>query len=678
MKWQKLRGLGLVLISVAFALQASRCSSARQPSEAAPQGLAILTTRVLRLGYLGRPYLAVFKADRGVAPYGWRLISGHLPKGLKFDGTKGEITGKPDQAGKFEFTISVTDSTGSSVRRTFRLDVPKLRLDEFGGLMSMTSPHGGTGYFRLEKFGHRWMFVTPKGHAFWMFGVQNACPYLNPGVMGRKYGGNKLYWADNTSSRLQAWGFNVLGEYTSTCISPVPVWGSLSFNKPQLPVIILLRPTGYAFENPPPRYLHIPEPVKDVIAGVPTSTYDAWRGHLPDVFDPNFAKAAKGDVENAEEPYKGGFADDPWIFGITIDDADDLFGFKSGADGKVSHYENPAFMVATTRFEYTAAQNSRHAQWIDSKLYSKYAWVNFLVQKYHNNIAALNAAWGTGGFYTSFWDAGGYGTGTGVIDEDGRHTAWMGNDPFALSGAYTKSGSKCYIGCKAASSGVKTDINAFLYLYAKKYAETIVKAIRAVDTHHLIFGPDAINNFGAPAPSPVLKGLADGGIDAFIWGYNPAYGGAADLAGSMAGNNQSYDLTGKPAFLWFSLIANDDSALKCKHPPYGQYMFPSQKARGEHYANVDLPAFLNARGSNGDYYVVGIDWWDLTDTPAECANWGLITRDDNAYDGRQAVERAGADSWGFRTGGEQANYGDFLDTVQAANLAALSRLASGR
>lgn len=675
---RKMRAGGLLLILIVVALQCSRSSSAPPRRESEPVGLAILTTPVLRLGYIDRPYLAIFKAIHGAAPYRWTLVEGRLPKGLNFDGRKGEITGQPSEAGHFALTIAVTDSAGTAARKTFDLWVPDLRLDEYGGLMSMPAPGGGTGYFRLAKFGRRWMFVTPAGHALWLFAVQNAShANLKPGVVERKYSGNAFFWGDNTSSRLQSWGFNVLGEFTSTSITPIGAHGGHTYNVPRMPVIMILNAVSDSLRNPPSPGMHLPESIKDVTAGVPQATFSGWRGQLPDVYDPKFALACKTEVAYWMEQYTGGFADKSWILGITTDDADDLFGFKSSGAAPINNYQNPAFMVATTRFQYSAAQNSRHAAWIDPKLYSKYAWVDFLKKEYHDNIAALNEAWGTHGFYTAFGDAGGYGTGTGVIDEDGRHTPWMGNDPYTLTGEHNKAGGKCYLRCKGASPALRKDLNAFLYLFVRQYTETTVNAIRAVDKHHLIFGPDAINNFGAKARNGVLKGLADGGIDAFIWNYNPSYGGPADLAGSMAENDQSYDLTGKPAYIWYSVIANSDSALSCSKPSYAAPMFASQKARGEHYAAVDLPAFVNARGSNGDYYVLGIDWWDLFDTPSECADWGLLTRDDNAYDGREAVRSIGVDSWGFRTGGERSDYGDFLDTVQSANLNTLERIAAG-
>ena len=100
----------------------------------------------------------------------------------------------------------------------------------------------------------------------------------------------------------------------------------------------------------------------------------------------------------------------------------------------------------------------------------------YLDNKY-GTIAALNAAWGTNNFYTSFCDAGGYGVGRGLLDEDGRHTAWLGNDAYSLAGA---------------NATVATDMNAFVYKYAYQYASTAVNAIRTFDTHHLIFGPAAL------------------------------------------------------------------------------------------------------------------------------------------------------------------------------------------
>ncbi len=40
---------------------------------------------------------------------------------------------------------------------------------------------------------------------------------------------------------------------------------------------------------------------------------------------------------------------------------------------------------------------------------------------------------------------------------------------------------------------------------------------------------------------------------------------------------------------------------------------------------------------------------------------------DNAYDGKEAVQGAGADRWGYPTGREKRDYGDFISAVVKAN-----------
>ena len=71
---------------------------------------------------------------------------------------------------------------------------------------------------------------------------------------------------------------------------------------------------------------------------------------------------------------------------------------------------------------------------------------------------------------------------------------------------------------------------------------------------------------------------------------------------------------------------------------------------------------------DGIFPIVGLDWWEYMDKPAEGANWGLVTPKDNAYDGKEAQQARGRDRWGYLTGGEDRNYGDFLSAVENTNL----------
>src|SRR5262249_51371832 len=77
---------------------------------------------------------------------------------------------------------------------------------------------------------------------------------------------------------------------------------------------------------------------------------------------------------------------------------------------------------------------------------------------------------------------GGYGVGTGVLDEDGRHS-WIGTDNFALSDT---------------NSSTAGDMRAFTGQFAERYFSVVASAIRTYTPHHLVFGPDAIGATARP------------------------------------------------------------------------------------------------------------------------------------------------------------------------------------
>lgn len=511
-------------------------------------------------------------------------------------------------------------------------------IDIYGGIL--VPVHKPTGYFGITKVGDRWTFFTPEGNAFWMTSVYHGTEgFLDKDVIAGKYAGSIELWTTNRNRRLQGWGFNTLGEYTEQRGLPTGTWGGTKGNKVKLPFIIMINAImdGY---NVPSR-LKLQDGLKNIVAGVPTSVYNGWRGRVIDVFDPHLAAAYDAKIAFYQRGYTGGFADNPWVLGITIDDADLLFAIKAGGQGRVNKYPHPAFLIATAKFQYGAAEHPQGLGYSDPRLHSKYAWVDFLKAKY-GTIEALNKAWGSS--YTTFDDSGGYGAGSGVLDEDGRHRAWLGKDVYNLTDT---------------KPTVRADLDAFLYEFCKHYAGTAVAAIRKVDKNHLIFGPAAINSWGAKARDVVLRGLSDGGIDVFCLNYDPNNP-------DMTEDNLTYDLTGKPAFIWYGVTANQDSPLRSQKPVYAAPDVPTQQERGAAYRR-DVSNFFFARGANGDHYVVGLNWWELVDNPREHTDWGLVTQKDNAYDGKEATRQRGTDPWGYRTGGEERDYGDFLSTVTATN-----------
>jgi len=72
-------------------------------------GLALLTT-ALPAGKAGASYSATLSASGGTPPYTWRVSHGDLPPGLRLNQETGLISGRPTRPGKYEFTITVTDS----------------------------------------------------------------------------------------------------------------------------------------------------------------------------------------------------------------------------------------------------------------------------------------------------------------------------------------------------------------------------------------------------------------------------------------------------------------------------------------------------------------------------------------------------------------------------------------
>jgi hypothetical protein len=76
--------------------------------------LAIATTS-LPAATGGQAYSATLQASGGTGPYTWAVTSGSLPPGLTLNTLTGVISGTPDVAGTYSFTVAVTDSESTPV-----------------------------------------------------------------------------------------------------------------------------------------------------------------------------------------------------------------------------------------------------------------------------------------------------------------------------------------------------------------------------------------------------------------------------------------------------------------------------------------------------------------------------------------------------------------------------------
>jgi hypothetical protein len=459
-----------------------------------------------------------------------------------------------------------------------------------------------------------------------------------------KYGGGSGWfnnWRVNTARRLKRWGFNTLAEYQHWGMRPGALYDP---NPEKLPYLHIIKPSAYALAN---NYGRCVRPVKDLIVGT-DAHYDGYRGaQALDYFDPAFLTCVDGWMR-LDDGLQFGNIGNPWMLGIAMDDADHLLGFGPGTEIPAPRlHPHLGWITLVTNFRQTSSP------WVtsyaDPTVHSKYGLRDFLAARY-GTIAALNAAWGSN--YTTFDSAGGWGVGTGLLDENGRH-AWVGKwvDEMAT-----------------ASAGVHADLDDFLYEYAKKYFTAMASKMRQYAPQHLVFGPASLNGWGALTRKQILR----------------AAGETVDVLQAAIGSQQALDLTeqyagNKPIVTWDSFIANRDSALWRYPNPEdiagGTRLADEQAERGQLYA--DKVNFLfNAVTPAGRHLVAGIKLWSWTDHWWEKANFGLVSLSDNAYDGREAVTLPGTDPAGWPTGREEGNYRDFLSPLTAAHAAVAQSLAT--
>jgi hypothetical protein len=522
-------------------------------------------------------------------------------------------------------------------------------VDQYGGAKQVTVSSGGPTFSR-EKVGNRWVLVTPEGHPFWMTSVYNVSVSRSTDERNnsywqrviKKYGDADLRWGPQQVRRLRSWGFNTLGEYSNKWTLPTTVSGGYTSawnkggkppfpNPERMPAIPFIWPSYYSLRN---QSNLAPGPVKEIIK-VTDGHYRGYRGSFPDVFDPNFAIWLGAELKN--------YGTSPWLVGVSIDDADTLSGFGAGPDFDSGGKANPHLGFITLITPPTQAENkSLRLVYKDTKVYIKHALQQFLVKR-HRTIAELNRAWGSN--YTTWESDGGWPNGRGFLDENGKG-AWIGTDAIKLS---------------SARPAVRADLEAFLYEVARQYFSTVRTQVKQRMPQMLYLGPTTVGSWGAPSRPQVLKAAGE-----FVDVLRVSWSGQQDRLDFIA--EHAGDV---PLAIWLGAFANPDSSMYRYNKPW----FSTQVDRGRYYEKT-VSDLLNFRvAATGTHPFVGLQWWEFADNWREKANWGLVTLSDNAYDGREAVQAIGKDAWGFPTGGEERDYGDFLTTVRRANFSTLEYLS---
>ncbi|MBK5295262.1 MAG: putative Ig domain-containing protein [Acidobacteriia bacterium] len=631
----------------------------------------MITTADLPNGTSGAIYSVAMSASGGTPPYIWSVSSGQLPPEVSIGTATGLISGTPTQGGLYTPTVTATDAGGNPVSKTFTLEI--LDLDQYGGLMNLSCTNGPQGQFYTQKMGTRWYLCTPDGHAFFFRAVSHIDynsvitdgGYSYQSVIQNKFAGDpqawQYGWADTTLARIKSWGFNAVGDSSSTYVWP---WGSGGSRTPatKLPVIPSTAMSYYSFTN---NGNFGPAPTKSLMDCLSGSAYTGYVGRgLPDVYDPNYDAYVNGrHAGTLADAYWSKTFTSPWSLGFVVDESDDVFGLNGPGPeapnppdgGYHPHVGWIALAVSPTK-----ANSSRWGvTYSNTTVYSKLELRKFLdgatyTGKYAT-IAALNAAWGSN--YTTFGSAGGWPKattgGTGLMDEDGS-SPWLGDTAAMLYNA---------------TSGVTADLDTFLLQWSRKYFSLHRTRFKQYSPNQLMFCP-MLNNHGGLTRRQVLQ----------------AAGEYCDVIQAGADNQALLDKTAlyagdRPIMHGFvGTPANPDSAL-WRYANLAGSPATTQEQRGAYYNTAATALWSNAVTATGAKPVIGFTFWEWSDNwndNGSKINWGLVTARDNAYDGRQAISAAGTDSWGYPTGGEERDFGNFIDSVRNANLAIWQALAAGQ
>ncbi|MBA2741963.1 MAG: putative Ig domain-containing protein [Actinobacteria bacterium] len=82
-----------------------------------------IVVRPLPVGKVGKRYQARLRTTGGVAPVAWRIKTGPLPRGVRFDRMLGVLAGTPTRAGRYRITVKVTDELGAKSTKSFTIVV---------------------------------------------------------------------------------------------------------------------------------------------------------------------------------------------------------------------------------------------------------------------------------------------------------------------------------------------------------------------------------------------------------------------------------------------------------------------------------------------------------------------------------------------------------------------------
>lgn len=437
-------------------------------------------------------------------------------------------------------------------------ETPESAFPKYDSESFVPGVHGKkTGFFHVEQEGERWWAIDPLGRGFVPLGVDHVnyaghwCESLGYAPYHRKM--QEKYpdqedWIQETGARLKSWGFNRLG---GGAWSPMLHRGLCHSRFVSI---------GTAMADLGDEYDITPN------EGRPCSSF-------PNVFHPAFEPYCR---YQAERICRSGVGD-PWLLGYFLDN--ELAWWGRGD-------------LDTGLFDAVMKKSPQHT--------AKRALHDFLAERYGNDIAKLNAAWGAN--LAAFDDI--------LAREE-------------LSGSN--------------AAAVHTDKKAFLGLIADRYFTVTTDAIRDVDPDHMILGC----RFAGGHAADVVWQAAAKYCDVISLNYY----GNVDLDRGIALDDQ-HNCQGDPIevpFARFAQLAGGrplmvtewafialDSGLPCTNGAGQRFRTQAERAKA---ARIYAESLLRVPQLIGFDYFMWADEPALGITPAfpENSNYGLVNEENVPY-----------------------------------------------
>jgi hypothetical protein len=98
-------------------------SASQQFSLTVKLGPKIKSEETLAPALVGRDYSCPLGVEGGQRPYRWAVTSGSVPPGISLNAFSGFLGGRPQAAGTYRFSISVSDLFGATSTRPFEMTV---------------------------------------------------------------------------------------------------------------------------------------------------------------------------------------------------------------------------------------------------------------------------------------------------------------------------------------------------------------------------------------------------------------------------------------------------------------------------------------------------------------------------------------------------------------------------